>query len=429
MAAFDPGQLARTRIAGPLAEALRRDPGGAHAVVFERNIVQPDSAAAVAELTGGRARFSASSHYAFATLTAAEIREILQRDTTRAIHRVWPDFEVRATGWDSLTTIKADAARRAFAAAGAGITWAVVDSGIDGRHPHFFLHRNLAGEHYDLTGGSLEAVTLPEDPAGHGTHVAGILAGELDGAATAAVEERDEHGELRRVETPVEHPRGVAPQCRLVSYRVLDEAGRGPMSRLIQALEHIQERNAHGRRLVIHGVNLSVGYEFDAEWFACGQSPLCVEVDRLVRSGVVVVVSAGNTGNGAALSINDPGNAERAITVGATHRDMPHVYGVSYFSSKGPTGDGRRKPDLVAPGERIVSCQAGTPGYAERSGTSMSAPHVSGAIAAFLSVRPEFVGRPEEIKRLFLASAVDLGRERYFQGAGLLDLLRALQAV
>ena len=56
------------------------------------------------------------------------------------------------------------------------------------------------------------------------------------------------------------------------------------------------------------------------------------------------------------VTINDPGNADLAITVGSTHRDMPHVYGVSYFSSKGPTGDGRLKPDLVAPGEKIISC-------------------------------------------------------------------------
>src|SRR6266850_2613727 len=118
-------------------------------------------------------------------------------------------------------------------------------------------------------------------------------------------------------------------------------------------------------------VNWSVGYEFDAEMFACGQSPICSEVNRLVQSGVVVVAAAGNTGFGTVASavrptkvglsntINDPGNAESAITVGATHRDAPYTYGVSYFSSKGPTGDGRIKPDLVAPGERITSCGAG----------------------------------------------------------------------
>ncbi len=145
------------------------------------------------------------------------------------------------------------------------------------------------------------------------------------------------------------------------------------------------------------------------------------------------------------MTINDPGNAELAITVGATHRDMPHTYGVSYFSSKGPTGDGRPKPDLVAPGERITSCAAGQvladpvfgnvpaddklAAYVDRSGTSMAAPHVSGAIAAFLSVRNEFIEQPDRIKEVFLQSAISLRRTEAFQGHGLVDLMRALQLV
>src|SRR5205085_752976 len=141
------------------------------------------------------------------------------------------------------------------------------------------------------------------------------------------------------------------------------------------------------------------------------------------------------------LSINDPGNAELAITVGSTHRDKPHRYGVSFFSSKGPTGDGRLKPDLIAPGEKIISCAAGERKakterntgspchYLEESGTSMSAAHVSGAIAAFLSVRSEFIGQPELVKQIFLNSATDLKRERGFQGQGLVDLMRAIQSV
>jgi serine protease AprX len=175
----------------------------------------------------------------------------------------------------------------------------------------------------------------------------------------------------------------------------------------------------------------------------------------MVRSGVVVVVAAGNTGYafstdalqrraiaaGRTLTVNDPGNAELAITVGSTHRDMPHVYGVSYFSSKGPTGDGRAKPDLVAPGERILSAATGgmrkaagggprhRVDYVESSGTSMAAPHVSGVIAAFLSIRQEYVGRPDQIKQIFTSTATDLGRVRDFQGHGLIDAMRAIQSV
>jgi subtilisin family serine protease len=165
-------------------------------------------------------------------------------------------------------------------------------------------------------------------------------------------------------------------------------------------------------------------------------------------------VAAGNTGygyakdpNGQAMrlgfdtTINDPGNAELAITVGSTS-SSPHRTGVSYFSSKGPTGDGRMKPDLVAPGERIISAAAGelltraqrndgtaTATYIESSGTSMAAPHVSGAAAGFLSAKREFIGRPDRVKQVLMSSATDLGRTRAFQGAGMLDAMRALQAL
>lgn len=256
----------------------------------------------------------------------------------------------------------------------------------------------------------------------------------------------------------------MAPECKLLSLKVLDgdsdANSTGSVRGILAALQYIQRLNGHGRRLLVHGVNLSVGYDFEPEWFACGQSPLCVEVDRLVRSGVVVVVAAGNSGfgivtsqdgpssAGLSLTINDPGNAELAITVGSTHRDMPHTDGVSYFSSKGPTGDGRIKPDLVAPGEKVISCESSnkaagakrksaakanakviTARYCEGSGTSQAAPHVSGVIAAFLSIRREFLHRPEDVKRIFMSTATDLNRERYFQGRGLVDVMRALQSV
>jgi subtilisin family serine protease len=160
-------------------------------------------------------------------------------------------------------------------------------------------------------------------------------------------------------------------------------------------------------------------------------------VERVVASGVVVVAAAGNagyrTGEGGgqsyeAISITDPGNAEEVITVGATHRSKPHTYGVSYFSSRGPTGDGRRKPDLVAPGEKIMA-PVPNGGAKALDGTSMAAPHVSGAAALLMAGHPELRGEPARIKQILCEAATDLGRERNFQGHGMVDILRALQAV
>jgi serine protease AprX len=440
-----------------------------------------------------------SQQYLFGRLSAANIQALVRRNEQArkdnptpdgkpgksALYRIWQDDEVRTFTNVSISTVKADAARNSFGTSGKDIVWAVLDTGIDGDHPHFRLYGNLKLSdpvaHRDFTRGSASDVELAAsaciDRKGHGTHVAGIIAGKyLAGNGqniVATVQRRDEAGSVVTDEvTDIKEMSGMAPQCKLLSLKVLDDGGKGLASNMIAALEYIQELNGGGRRVRVHGVNMSVGYDFEPKWFACGQSPLCVEVDRLVRSGVVVVVAAGNTGYGynqslalgsvpagQDVTINDPGNAELAITVGSTHREMPHVYGVSYFSSKGPTGDGRLKPDMVAPGEKIISCRSGNaspansaanaapadtaaPGagaaaqaadstayYREDSGTSMAAPHVSGVIAAFLSVRREFVGNPEAVKQIFMSTATDLKRAVYFQGKGLVDLMRAIQSV
>jgi subtilisin family serine protease len=192
--------------------------------------------------------------------------------------------------------------------------------------------------------------------------------------------------------------------------------------------------------MVLHGVNLSLSIRHDVANFACGRTPVCEECERLVGAGIIVVAAAGNQGylqyltskgveeGYRSISITDPGNAESVISVGATHRYRPHTYGVSYFSSRGPTGDGRLKPDLVAPGEKIEST---IPGYGTKrmDGTSMAAPHVSGAAALLIARHSELRGQPRRVKEILCNTATDLGRERYFQGAGMVDVLRALQSV
>ena len=461
--------FARVKMPRELNDARRREEWGLPAnrrrrgpYIIELNLQHseglPGARAALEEIcrsvagADARLRRVAKTYYA-CRLTVAEVLRLAAADETRAraaaeaagkadtgqaspdparhaaIFRIWPDFKVSSHIDRSVATVKADAAYRAYAAAGDGIVWAVLDSGVDAAHLHFgsvdgatgahtlldpsvaSLHRCFCevntmkgtvavADYLDDPDEGLDAMP-PEaraaerarrlqahrdaalsDPFGHGTHVAGIIAGGLATDTTPLVFEHefksDERGGLlqrtfgtRRVSDPT-RLHGVAPRCRIVSLRVLDDEGDGRTSDIIRALEYIREQiNDDPKLLRVHGVNLSVGYEFDAELFACGQSPLCAEVNRLVQAGVVVVTAAGNTGYGhvqaeqrvakvgLSHTINDPGNAALAITVGSTHRDAPHTYGVSYFSSKGPTGDGRLKPDLVAPGERITSCATG----------------------------------------------------------------------
>ncbi len=432
----------------------------------------------------GRPALRIGDKYLRVALAPDEITDLVaadERDNEHPlIHRVWADYVLHAHIDRSTRTVKADAAGRVFSADGAGITWAVLDSGIHREHPHFATHNTFADTEQlcaDFTyltddqtqpdGHETQPWGTPfQDDVGHGTHVAGIIAGGLPDDAEAVVLQthdddvtgapvssiRRDHGRLA----------GIAPMTRLISIKVLAPDGSGQArttsSALIQALRYVRhELNSDGDPSCVQGVNMSLGCRWDPADYAAGQSPVCQAVNQLVDSGVVVVVSAGNEGyagerqddtrgHGVMSSITDPANAELAVTVGATHRDHPHTYGIWYQSSKGPTWDGRAKPDLVAPGEAV--CSAAAPSlptrasasatlsplladstaavYAEDSGTSMAAPHVSGAIAGFLSVRREFIGQPREVKARFSAAATDLGRDRFYQGHGLLDALRVL---
>ncbi|MGE0490434.1 MAG: S8 family peptidase [Vulcanimicrobiota bacterium] len=375
----------------------------------------------------------------------------------------------------SCQTIKADAARSLFSISCSKINWAIVDSGVDARHPAF-RRRDAKGElaplgdawqgqsrvvrTYDFTrlralvqgaAGALEGarrlhtftsrliegadvdwkglsagLEIPHDQhylpptSPHGTHVAGILGADLRDEDAVAI--------------------GVCPDVELFDLRVLNGEGQGDEFSVMAALQFVRYLNSKSERMVVHGVNLSLSLFHNVRNYACGRTPICEECERLVGSGVATVAAAGNQGyqgfetkNGLLegyqdISITDPGNADGVITVGSTHYGRPHTYGVSYFSSRGPTGDGRCKPDLVAPGEKI---QAPIPGGGLDSmdGTSMAAPHVSGACALLMARHGEFVGQPQRIKKVLCQSATDLGRDRYFQGAGMLDVLRALQCV
>jgi subtilisin family serine protease len=379
----------------------------------------------------------------------------------------------------SVPAVKADAATTLFSVKCKDIAWAVLDSGIDGSHPAFqddenqprvkkafdfsnirqiisldnidestreerlrtlVRDRAMSKEETDAALENLKVLAedaeqgrpihwelvrrlVEIDPgtkpfAPHGTHVAGILGARREGA----------------------NPQGLCPDIWLYDFRVLSKSIEDTEFAVIAALQYIRHLNARSSFVAIHGVNLSLSIPHDVRNFACGRTPVCKECERLVDSGLVVVAAAGNRGYNrfetrdggyegyTAFSITDPGNADGVITVGSTHRYWPHTYGVSFFSSRGPTGDGRLKPDIVAPGERI---RAPLPdnSWGELDGTSMAAPHVSGAAAMLMARYSELIGQPRRIKRILCESATDLGRERSFQGHGMLDVLRAFQSI
>jgi serine protease AprX len=391
--------------------------------------------------------FRQTDFYLFASLAPKDIQELSQM--TEAVNRIWKDETCYAHLLSSVDTIKAAACWRTFSGRGQGITWAIMDTGIRADHPHFNFDSKqptvevTLSQNFSFSGGPKDV----NDLNGHGTHVAGIIAG------AAPVRETPPYRAAALLEDPQPAqvsdltgcPSGVAPLARLVNIKVLNDDGTGSASCAIQGLEYLRKLNQSSRSIRVDGVNMSLGYPFDPQSYGCGHSPLCEEVNRAVDSGLIVVVSCGNWGYGTnkldtgqevpvyvGTSITDPANAEQSIAVGSVHKTAPHHYGVSYFSSKGPTGDGRMKPDLVAPGEKVISCSIYLDQgyeYEEASGTSTAAPHVSGAIAAFLSMHSEFRGDPEQVKQIFLKSARDLGRDRTFQGAGLVDLLGAMMSV
>jgi subtilisin family serine protease len=393
---------------------------------------------------------------------ASEVLRIAaEEEPAPGIAAITVNRQARSSVRDSRRTVKADAATALFGVSCASITWAVLDSGIDATHPAF-LERDADGElpaelvagpfrsrvtaTYDFTrfrqklalqGGkrpdwvALErelriphewepdgsGYQIPEDE--HGTHVAGILGGNW----------------------PEEDVVGVCPDIRLWDLRVLDADGLGNEFNILAALQFLRWFNDRSSRQTVAGANLSLALAHEVANYSCGWTPVCVECDRLVRSGVVVVTVAGNAAfdplntsgladgtSYRAISITDPGNADSVITVGATHRTDPHRHGVSHFSGRGPTADGRVKPDLLAPGERIDG-PVPDDGIRRMSGTSQAAPHVSGAAALLIGRYRELLGRPERIKQVLCDTATDLGRAPTFQGHGMLDVLRAMQSL
>ena len=261
---------------------------------------------------------------------------------------------------------------------GKGIGVCILDTGI-------YEHIDFTGRiwaFYDF----LDFKRRPYDDNGHGTHVAGLVAG--DGTASM--------GKYR----------GAAPGCGIISLKVLDRYGTGSQDDVLRALRWIRENRQQYR---IRVVNISVGTTCNSKR---NHARLLESVEQLWDEGVVVVTAAGNQGPRPG-SITAPGSSKKVITVGSS--DL--LEGRSAISGRGPTAECVCKPDIVAPGNKIMSCVPGKPySYGVKSGTSMSTPLVTGAIACALEKNPALTNT--DIKTMLMNSAEDMGLPQNLQGWG-----------
>ena len=261
---------------------------------------------------------------------------------------------------------------------GKGIGVCILDTGI-------YEHIDFTGRiwaFYDF----LAFKRRPYDDNGHGTHVAGLVAG--DGTASM--------GKYR----------GAAPGCGIISLKVLDRYGTGSQDDVLRALRWIRENRQQYR---IRVVNISVGTTCNSKR---NHARLLESVEQLWDEGVVVVTAAGNQGPRPG-SITAPGSSKKVITVGSS--DL--LEGRSAISGRGPTAECVCKPDIVAPGNKIMSCVPGKPySYGVKSGTSMSTPLVTGAIACALEKNPALTNT--DSKTMLMNSAEDMGLPQNLQGWG-----------
>ena len=354
------------------------------------------------------------------------------------VARVSIDRPAFATLERSGAVIGAAMAREELGLTGAGVGVAVIDSGVSGWHNDLYLEGNPLSPVYAprvahfrdfSTEYVWEGYQAPYDDYGHGTHVAGIIAGtgyDSNGARA-----------------------GVAPNAGIIALKVLDYGGAGYVSDVIAALDYaVSIKDAYNIRVI----NLSVGAGVYESW---ATDPLAQAARRAVDAGIVVVAAAGNLGTDAGGlqygGITSPGNAPWVLTVGASSHRGTASRGddaVGAFSSRGPTWiDFSAKPDLVAPGVGIESLAepwttlytrysgyllpgtdpfAWSMPYLSLSGTSMATPVVAGTVALMLEANPGLT--PNAVKGILQYTAqVREGEDFLTQGAGHLNARGAVR--
>ncbi len=371
-----------------------------------------------------------------ASLTPDEIANLADQDFVTGIVADNPVYGLGSSASMDITNLAIGLGRVASPASGgpsgSGVGVAILDTGVT-------TSTDLAASRIvgwkDLVNGE----SAPYDDAGHGTFIAGVIAG--DGTASLP---RDSGGQATM------QFRGVAPAADIVGVKVLDDTGAGRSSTLIAG---IQWAIAHKDQYNIRVINLSIGGDPVGP---ASIDPVDLACEAAVKAGIVVVAAAGNEGAFGLGGVVAPGNDPYVLTVGATDTLQTRSTSddtVAKYSSWGPTlFDEYAKPDLVAPGNRVISLRVpdsfidtnfpdnliavktyiptaspdATPSYLMLSGTSCSAPVATGAVALLLQKDPSL--SPADVKLRLMDSADPVAKaSQYQQGAGALDVAGALQ--
>jgi subtilisin family serine protease len=341
-------------------------------------------------------RFTHLLHGLALSVEAADLPALLSHPSVQSVHA---DTQFKASLAQSVPLIGAPQVwtlvdRGGRPVTGQGVRVAVLDTGVDYRHPAL---GGCLGDGCKVVGGYdfVHDDGDPLDDHGHGTHVAGIVAAD---------------GLLQ----------GVAPEASLLAYKVLDGDGVGYASDIIAALE---QAVADGAGVI----NLSLGAP------STPGDPVSLAAEAAVDGGCVVVAAAGNNGPRAG-TVEAPATAPGVIAVAAADKDDV----LADFSGRGPAPDSfALKPDLTAPGVSISSTVPftgplatptgwpfrGAQGWHPGSGTSAATPHVSGGAALLRQLHPDWT--PTKVKAALMNRALDLGTELFAQGAGRVDLAAA----
>ena len=383
-----PKSLWREKLSSLLVkEAAQQKPEGNLKLIIESRSRGSDQITRLVESTQGQIHREFKSMPALAVEVKGSSLEELARN--RFIKRIWHDAPVR-TALDVAVPTSGGSQAQEQGFTGKGIVVAVIDTGIY-PHPDLTTPTNRILAWKDFINGSLS----PYDDNGHGTHVAGIIAG---------------NGQVSKGQY-----RGMAPEAKLVGIKVMNADGVGDTSTLIAAIEWCI---ANLSSLNIRVINLSLGSTAQESY---RNDPLCRVATTAWRNGILVCAAAGNEGPEAG-TINSPGISPWVITVGNIDDQQTLVSDddrLNPTSSRGPTIDQLQKPDLIAPGTNITSL-SNQGGYRSLSGTSMAAPMVAGAAAQILQKMP--TAKPDQLKKILQRSALDRGLGPDLQGAGELNL-------